>query len=175
MLLGIQAGDSELIIADIARELSTVRDLAAFVEFCKDNFQNYQYLNGYQKFLALIRDYQPIEDAQFFLFANKKSIDKIKSDAYSLQAKIKAEAHNIITADIKGNIYTANLTGEELKLLPYSLLDCAKFSIDSNYVAEKIIDTEVEKLKTPPKTKEIKFNFSKRVGEMLKIAKNEFE
>lgn len=52
--------DSDLIIMDIADDLTKIHDLALFRSYIKENMLNskYQYLTGYQKFVGLMNDFQ---------------------------------------------------------------------------------------------------------------------
>lgn len=58
-LLNISIED-ELSMMDIEDELSTIGDLVEFRKYVKDrfNYSSYQYMTGYQKFIALVRDFK---------------------------------------------------------------------------------------------------------------------
>ena len=52
--------DDELSMMDMEDELSTISDLVGFRKYVKERFDYsaYQYMTGYQKFIALARDFK---------------------------------------------------------------------------------------------------------------------
>ena len=72
-----------LVLEDILEDLKSIHDLNAFRIYIKENFteSKYQYLTGYQKFLALVEDFKKI-------YLDKLNA-KIQSKSSALIEKIK--------------------------------------------------------------------------------------
>lgn len=52
--------DDDISMADMEEELETIVDIALFRKYVKErfNYSSYQYMTGYQKFIALARDFR---------------------------------------------------------------------------------------------------------------------
>jgi len=143
---------SLLVKADIEAELHSILDFAGFVKYVKDNIKNedLRYLNGYSKFISLVRDFDSHFKKQI-ISQNKTNISKRVNDItnkiealnYSLESDCRAinenDLKNFSQKDIKilkkfeslNQVvykFKANRKGLEVRL--YDILESAAVEVE---------------------------------------------
>ena len=104
-LLNISIED-ELSMMDIEDELSTIGDLVEFRKYVKNrfNYSAYQYMTGYQKFIALAKDFRKDNEPKLDLQTEMKVynyttrlLSKITNFAFALNFEIQEKGYDLKT------------------------------------------------------------------------------
>ena len=102
-LLNISIED-ELSMMDIEDELSTIGDLVEFRKYVKNrfNYSAYQYMTGYQKFIALAKDFRKDNEPKLDLQTEMKVynyttrlLSKITNFAFALNFEIQEKGYDL--------------------------------------------------------------------------------
>ena len=102
-LLNISVED-ETMVNDIENTLREIVDIPAFIEFVKNrfNYSAYQYMTGYQKFVALARDFKKDNEPKLDQETEMKVynyttrlLSKITNFAFALNFEIQEKGYNL--------------------------------------------------------------------------------
>jgi hypothetical protein len=177
VLLGINANEADIVGKDMLFELSQLRDNIAFIAFCKEENgkDDYRFLNGYQKFLSLIKKYKEFENEAYFYSVHEERIQTKKQEALAIVTKLAKHKSEISGLRCLGKPidFTKYLTDNEINILPLPVL--ADNVLELEYTYEKIIQNFIDGLRSKffnKKEKEITFNFQddKKVIDIAKKA-----
>ena len=120
-LLNIKV-DTELVIADIEQDLSTVKDLNLFRNYIKQNLKNskFEYLTGFQKFIEMFNVYTKLERNEL-TEKNCEQIDSFSEELYKRTTAVFDEVD--YQMQVKGlsieqfTSYADNFTSKQLEVL----------------------------------------------------------
>lgn len=96
--------DDELSMMDMEDELNTIGDLVGFRKFVKDrfNYTAYQYMTGYQKFIALAKDFRKDNEPKLDQETEMKVynyttrlLSKITNFAFALNFEIQEKGYDL--------------------------------------------------------------------------------
>ncbi|MDR3178412.1 MAG: hypothetical protein LBT96_05460 [Campylobacteraceae bacterium] len=171
--------ESEAIIKDIIAEISSLRDVIAFITFAKKNFDGYSFYPPYQKFLKILDEYKKVEDEAYFQFQIKEKLEIYKGHAEKIYEKIISNQNAIEKG--KGDDCFSSF---EKSLLPSRIKDLLlyKYYGKDTFIdvvlnrQEKILRDKFVENKQP---KELTFNFGsdKKLGftKLLELLQKEIE
>ena len=96
--------DDDISMADMENELNTIGDIAEFQKFVKNrfNYSAYQYMTGYQKFIALAKDFRAdnkpkLDDETEMKVYNytTRLLSKITNFAFALNFEIQEKGYDL--------------------------------------------------------------------------------
>lgn len=113
--------DSQFIVADITQDISTIRDIAAYRLYLRENLSNidFKFMSGFQKFVEITKRYKKIETEAIF----KDRFEGANKTAREIAAKVAYVAKHLDPArpvsyeDIKadGEQYFSSFEIKKLK------------------------------------------------------------
>lgn len=101
--------DDELSMMDMEDELSTIGDLVGFRKYVKEkfNYERFRYLTGYQKFLALVKEFREenkskldFETEQKVYNYTTRLLSKLTSFSFELSFLVNSKGWDLNTIDL---------------------------------------------------------------------------
>jgi hypothetical protein len=165
--------ESEAIIKDIIAEISSLRDVIAFITFAKKNFDGYSFYPPYQKFLKILDEYKKVEDEAYFQFTIKEKLEIYREHAEKIHSKIAPNANAIA----KGKDDYFSLF--EKNLLPIYVKDLLLFKDFKDAFIDLILNRQEKILRdkhfNDREQKQLAFNFNKNDNTSKLMLKNTYK